>query len=71
MNDAPLLRACPLWKKTSSKGRSYLVGRMGGVRVMVMAVREPTEKGPTHELLFTAASPWRQHEGDTSDREGE
>ena len=32
---AALIPACRLWEKTSAAGNRYLIGRMGGVRVMV------------------------------------
>lgn len=53
----PPFEACKLWKKTSANGRTYLVGRLGGVRVLVMARRgEPTPgDDSTHALLFCAA----------------
>jgi hypothetical protein len=33
-----MLTACKLWEKTSAKGNHYLIGRMGGVRVMILLV---------------------------------
>jgi hypothetical protein len=36
-----MLTACKLWEKVSAKGNRYLMGRMGGVRVMVMTNTRP------------------------------
>lgn len=59
-----LLRAARLWAKVSGKGRPYMVGRMGGLRVLVMENAERTsEKDPTHWLLFGPA-PERSDDGD-------
>jgi hypothetical protein len=56
MDAPPLFEACRLWKKTSASGHTYLVGRMAGVRVLVMANRKRDgEDAPTHVLLFGSA----------------
>jgi len=34
------LKAAALWKKTSATGNIYLVGRLGGVRVLVFENRD-------------------------------
>jgi hypothetical protein len=53
---APLIPACRLWKKQSAAGQSYLVGRMGGLRVLIMANKERSgDEDHTHILLITAA----------------
>jgi hypothetical protein len=51
-----MIPACRLWEKTSAKGNRYLIGRLGGVRVMVLANTRP-EPGDTstHALMFDAA----------------
>jgi hypothetical protein len=36
---APLLQAANLWEKTSAKGNPYLVGRLGGVRILILKNR--------------------------------
>jgi hypothetical protein len=36
-----VIPACKLWEKVSAKGNRYLIGRMGGVRVMVMTNSRP------------------------------
>jgi hypothetical protein len=50
----PLITACRLWKKQSGKGHTYLVGRMGGLRVLIMAKKDG-EGDHTHVLLVGAA----------------
>jgi hypothetical protein len=45
-----------LWEKTSAKGNRYFVGRMGGVRVLVMEnSRAESERDGTHTLFFAEA----------------
>ena len=52
----PLIPACRLWEKQSAAGHSYLVGRLGGLRVLVMVNKERDGDGDaTHVLLITAA----------------
>ncbi len=53
-----LIPACGLWIKTSAAGRSYMVGRLGGLRFMVMENRDKQiDADPTHMLLIGAAPP--------------
>jgi hypothetical protein len=55
---SPLLPACKLWEKTSASGNTYLVGRMGGVRVLVLQNNRPEgDSDATHVLMFTEAAP--------------
>ena len=51
---APMLRAAGLWRKTSAAGNEYFVGRLGGVKVIILANRDRGEDGsqPTHYLFF-------------------
>ncbi len=54
----PLLRACNLWERTSAGGRRYLMGRMGGLRMLVFEnTRRADEGEPSHFLLFGEAPP--------------
>ncbi len=47
------LRAFGLWEKVSTAGNRYLVGRLGGVRVLVLANRDRGEDGePDWGRLF-------------------
>lgn len=39
-NGSSMLRAAPLWAKTSVRGGHYLTGRLGGVKVLVMENRD-------------------------------
>jgi hypothetical protein len=51
-----MIPACRLWEKTSAKGNRYLIGRMGGVRVMVLENnRRESEGDNTHTLMFAEA----------------
>jgi hypothetical protein len=56
-----MLAACKLYPKTSSAGRPYLVGRLGGLRLLVLPKREG-EAGDHSHVLMLAAAP--QHGGD-------
>ena len=52
-----MLQAAKLWEKTSAAGNSYLVGRLGGVRVLVMRNRDAgTEGEPDWHLFFADGS---------------
>jgi hypothetical protein len=46
---SPMLKAAPLWAKTSVKGGQYLTGRLGGVKVLVLENRDrsPARLAPT------------------------
>jgi hypothetical protein len=58
----PLLPAAKLWAKTSGKGKRYLVGRWGGVKVLILENRDrQNENDPTH-VLCIAAAPDRQQQ---------
>jgi aromatic ring-cleaving dioxygenase len=50
-----MLPACRLFAKTSGKGRSYLMGRLGGLRVLVMPKREAEAGDHTHVLMLAEA----------------
>jgi hypothetical protein len=60
--NAPLFPACRLWERTSERGNRYLVGRWGGVKVLVMPNRDRAgDDDATHVLLITeAAQPMAQ-----------
>ena len=48
-----LLKAGALWAKTSAQGKRYLVGRLGGVKVLILENRDrQDENDPTHTLFF-------------------
>jgi hypothetical protein len=45
-----------LWEKVSAKGNRYLVGRMGGARILVMENTRPEDGDTsTHTLMFAEA----------------
>jgi hypothetical protein len=55
-HNLPLIPACRLWKKQSAAGQTYLTGRLGGLRVLIMANKERQgEDDHTHVMLITAA----------------
>jgi hypothetical protein len=51
-----MLPVAKLWKRTSGKGQTYLAGRLGGVRVLVMPKRDGEDGDHTHVLIFAEAS---------------
>jgi len=57
-----MLPVARLWSNTSGKGTTYLAGRLGGVKVLVMPRREGEEGDHSHTLLF-AEAPARDAEG--------
>jgi hypothetical protein len=56
-----MLAACKLYSRTSSAGRPYLVGRLGGLRILILPRREGEVGEHTHALLLTEAP---QHGGE-------
>jgi hypothetical protein len=54
-----LLKACGLYSKTSrgAGNREYLVGYLGGMKILIFKVHDPQAAGPTHSLFFTARPP--------------
>jgi hypothetical protein len=60
-NNSPMLKAAGLWAKSSVKGRQYLTGRLGGVKVLVMENRDrKSDDDPSHHLFFVEAPDRRQ-----------
>jgi hypothetical protein len=58
---SPLLKAAPLWQKSSAKGGQYLTGRLGGMKVLVMENRDrKNDDDPSHHLFFAEAPDRRQ-----------
>ena len=56
MTGAVMLKAAGLWAKTSAKGNRYLVGRLGGVKLLILANHDRAgEADPTHVLYFAEA----------------
>jgi hypothetical protein len=57
-NNSPMLKAAGLWAKTSVKGRQYLTGRLGGVKVLVMEnCDRQGDDDPSHHLFLLEAAP--------------
>ena len=62
---SPLLKAAPLWGKSSVKGGQYLTGRLGGMKVLILENRDrQNDDDPSHHLFFTEAQERRQERGD-------
>jgi hypothetical protein len=59
-NNGSMLRAAGLWMKTGARGGSYLTGRLGGVKVLILENKNPEPDGPTHSLFFVEAADRRQ-----------
>ena len=58
---SPMLKAAPLWQKSSAKGGQYLTGRLGGVKVLILENRDRQgDDDPSHHLFFTEAPDRRQ-----------
>src|SRR4051812_17226346 len=55
------MKAASLRAKTSSGGKRYLTGRVGGVRVLILENRDRRgDDDPTHNLFFVEAPDKRQ-----------
>ncbi|TPG49558.1 hypothetical protein EAH89_21350 [Roseomonas nepalensis] len=58
-----LLPACRLYRKASAKGAPYLMGRLGGLRVLILPKRDGEEGEHTHNLLLAEATQRDQKDG--------
>ena len=57
----PMIKAGGLWAKTSAKGGRYLTGRLGGVKVLILANKDrQSENDPSHILYFVDGEQRRQ-----------
>ena len=57
----PRLKAGGLWAKTSAKGGRYLTGRLGGVKVLILANKDrQSDSDPSHILYFVDGEKPRQ-----------
>ena len=71
-NGSSMLKAAPLWAKTSVKGGQYLTGRLGGVKVLVLENRDrKTDDDPSHHLFFAEAPDRRQGAQERPQERGE
>jgi hypothetical protein len=53
MSGGAMLKAAGLWQKTSAKGNVYWVGRLGGVKILILENRDrDAENEPSHHLFF-------------------
>jgi hypothetical protein len=54
-----LLKACDLYAKTGRGpgNREYLVGYLGGVKVLIFRVNDPQPDGPTHTMFYAERKP--------------
>ena len=67
----PMLKAGGLWAKTSAKGGRYLIGRLGGVKVLILANRDrQNDDDPSHHLFFVEAPDRRGRHVEISARRG-
>ena len=68
-SSAPMLKAAGLWAKTSSGGKRYLAGQLGGVKVLILENRDRrSDDDPTHNLFFVEA-PDRRPAGSGAQRQ--
>lgn len=54
---APMIEAGRLFERTSSRGITYLAGRLGGLKVLVLPKRAGDEGEHSHVLFVTAPAP--------------
>ena len=56
-NNMPMLKATPLWAKTSAKGGQYFTGRLGGVKVLILENRDrQRDSDPTATTALAPAA---------------
>jgi hypothetical protein len=56
-----LLKAAPLWAKSSVKGGQYLTGRLGAMKILIRENRDRQgDDEPSHHLFFTEVPDRRQ-----------
>jgi hypothetical protein len=63
--NSPMLKVAPLWQKSSAKGGQYLVGRLGGLKVLILENRDrQSDDDPSHHLFVAEAPDRRQSAGE-------
>jgi hypothetical protein len=68
-NNSPMMKTTGLWAKFSVKGGRYLTGRLGGVKVLILANKDrQSDNDPSHILYFGDGEKLRQS---AQDRGGE
>jgi hypothetical protein len=50
--DSQLLTLTRLWKKTSAKGSTYLAGRLGNAKVLIMEAKPDPDSDHSHVLML-------------------
>jgi hypothetical protein len=66
---APSFTAAKLYRKTSAKGSTYYVGRLGGAKVTLLKSNETAENGDeVWSLMLSEAAPY-QPKGDAKPHE--
>jgi hypothetical protein len=64
-----LLKAAPLWAKSSVKGGQYLTGRLGAMKILIRENRDRQgDDEPSHHLFFTEVLDRRQGAQERGDR---
>ena len=64
-----LLKAAPLWAKSSVKGGQYLTGRLGAMKILIRENRDRQDDDePSHHLFFTEVPDRRQGAQERGDR---
>lgn len=67
----PMLKAGGLWAKTSARGGRYQTGRLGGVKVLILANRDrQSDDDPSHHLFFVDGEQRRQGTQERSGGQG-
>lgn len=52
----PSITAARLYERTSAKGNTYMTGRLGGLKAVIIKTKEADDQGhPIWELKFSAA----------------
>jgi hypothetical protein len=52
---SPLLQAARLWERTSTRGTTYMSGRLGGVKIVIMPSRDFAADDPANSDGSTSA----------------
>jgi hypothetical protein len=61
---APSFAAAKLYRKTSAKGSTYYVGRLGGAKVTLLKSNEVAENGDeVWSLMLSEAAPYQPKDG--------
>jgi hypothetical protein len=63
---SPLVPLCRIWQRTSQRGTTYFVGRLGSARIVLMERRDNDNDASdhTHTLFVSEATASQQHNED-------